>query len=144
MSAGTFVYSNHYLAQRNKGAIDWENNAIQCIIMATGFTFNPDTHATYADVSASELANGNGYTTGGKTLQNVAVSEDDTNNRSDVTADPDVWTASGGSIGPFAGFLYYDDTTADDTVIGYLPVSPEETATDGNDINLTHPTFRST
>ena len=49
-------------------AIDFANDTFKIILMATGFTFDIDTHHGYADVSASELGTGNGYTAGGNTL----------------------------------------------------------------------------
>ncbi|MCK4525979.1 hypothetical protein KAW18_01305 [candidate division WOR-3 bacterium] len=102
--------------------------------MATGFTFNKDTHHGYADVSASELANGNGYSTGGNTLAGVAVTEDDTDDWTEVTWDNTSWTASGGAIGPSPGAIIYDDTPTSpqaDPIIGYIDFGGDQTQADG-------------
>lgn len=130
-------YSNHYKSQLKKGLIDEVNDSIKIILMATGFVFDKDAHATYADVSASELATGNGYTQNTKTLTTLAVSEDDTNDRSDTSCDDVVWTAAGGSIGPSPGAILFDDTTADDTVIGYIDFGADKTADDGAPFKIT-------
>lgn len=126
-------FSNHYKAELHRGNIAYPTDTFKIILMATGFTFNKDTHATLSGVSASELAGGNGYTTGGQTLANVDITniEDDTNDRSDITWDDVTWTASGGDIGPSPGAIIYDDTTTDDTVVGYIDFGGDKTATDG-------------
>ena len=53
-------------------------------------------HAAYADLT-NELTTANGYTNGGGTLANVAVTLTTTNDAK-FDADAYVWTASGGSI----------------------------------------------
>jgi len=62
--------------------IDFANDSFKIILMDTGFTFNKDTHHGYADVSASELGTGNGYTQNTKLLAGVVVTENDTTDRS--------------------------------------------------------------
>ena len=134
--------SNHYVFQLHSGNVDFDTDSIKIILMNTGFTFNKDTHATYTDVSASELATGFGYTQNTKVLTGVNVSEDDTNDRSDVTWANAQWTASGGSIGPSPGAILFDDTTADDTVIGFIDFGSDQTATDGGTFTITNITVR--
>ena len=117
--------------------IDFANDSFKIILMGTGFVFNKDTHHGYADVSANEVADGNGYTTGGATLAGVAVTEDDTDDRCEVTWNDVTWTASGGSIGPTPGAIIFDDTvaaagvTVADPVIGYIDFGGEQTQADG-------------
>lgn len=135
--------SNHLLAEQNKGNVDFSADTFKIRLMATGFTFDPDAHALWANVSASELANGNGYVTGGATLAGVTISEDDTNNRSDVAWNNAEWTASGGSIGPSPGAIVIDDTHANDAVVGFIDFAADQTATDGGTFRVTTPTFRS-
>ena len=115
-------------------AIDFANDSFKIILMASGFVFDKDTHHGYADVSASELADGNGYTTGGATLANVAVTEDDTDDRCEITWDNAAWTASGGSVGPTPGAIIFDDTVTTpqaDPVVGYINFGGEQTQADG-------------
>jgi hypothetical protein len=127
--------SNHFKYQLLKKQIDMDNDTFKLCLMASGFTFNKDTHATWADVSASELAAGGyGYTAGGATLANSTVTEDDTNDKGSVVFDNVTFTASGGSIGPTPGAIIYDDTTTDDTIVGYIDFTTERTVTDGNNL----------
>ena len=55
----------------------------------------------------SEISNGNGYTTGGADTQNTTSRSGGTTT---VTATDVVWTASGGTIGPFRYVIAYNDT----------------------------------
>lgn len=119
--------SNHYKYQLLKAA---EGHTFKLMLMATGFSFNIDTHSTYADVSANQLATGSGYS-GPVTLANVTVSEDDTDNNGNLVADDVVITASGGAIGPTPGAIIFDDTSSDDSVVGYVDFGSEQTAADG-------------
>lgn len=57
------------------------------------------THTAWADVSATEIAGGTGYTANGVTLGSVAVTTVTTNDAK-LTADNVSLTATGGSIGP--------------------------------------------
>lgn len=135
--------SNHYLFQLHSGNIDFDTDTVAWRLMASGFTYNQDTDATWTDISASEHANAYGYTTGGITWAGtLTISEDDTNNRSDVTraTDPE-WTASGGSI-VSPGAAGVNDTTADDTVMGYVDFGGNQTATDGGTFKITGLTMR--
>lgn len=114
--------------------IDFANDTFKIILMATGFTFNKDTHHGYADVSASELANGNGYSTGGNTLAGVAVTEDDVDDRTEVSWSNTSWSASGGAIGPSPGAIIFDDTPTTpqaDPIVGFIDFGGEQTQADG-------------
>jgi hypothetical protein len=112
-------------------AIDFLNDSFKIILMASGFVFNKDTHHGYADVSASELATGYGYTRNTKTLAGVAVTEDDTDDRCEVTWSNVTWTAAGGAIGPTPGAIIFDDTVTDDPIVGYIDFGGEQTQADG-------------
>lgn len=155
MPASTVVFSNHFKFQVGKKLVEMDTDVVKVILMKTGFTFNKDTHATITDVTASptnELANGSGYTTGGQTVAGGTWTEDDTNDEGTRTFTDVTWTAAGGDIGPTPGAIYYDDTTADDTIICYQQfmdsASPqaaeEKTAQNGDSITLDDPQIRFT
>lgn len=128
--------SNHFKYKLAIGDVAFDTDSFKIILMNNTFTFNRDTHATYANVSASELATANGYTVNTKMLAGVAISEDDTDDRAEVTWSNISWTASGGSIGPSNGAIIFDDTTIDDTVVGYIDFGSAQTATDGGNFNI--------
>ena len=116
----TATLSNHFRYMLATKKIDFANDAFILILMIDSFVFNPDTHATLADVTTSQLSTGNGYTQFNKSLAGVSVSEDDAADRCIITWDDATWTASGGSIGPTQTAIIIDDTTADNTVVGCI------------------------
>lgn len=63
------------------------------------------TNTVKADIT--EISAGNGYTAGGTDIQNGMTESSGT---ATVTAVDVVWTASGGSIGPFRYAVFYNDT----------------------------------
>lgn len=136
-----FTPSNRMLAQLHQGGPNLATDTVEAVLMQSGFTFNRDTHSVYTDISASELANGNGYTTGGQALTGVNVTniEDDTNDRSDITWNDIQWTAVG-TIGPAAGAILIDQT-AGDIVIGYHDFQGDVSATDDT-LTLRNPLSR--
>lgn len=133
--------SNHFKYMKDTKKVDMETDVFKAILMDSTFAFNPDTHATLADVTAHQLATGNGYTQNDKTLAGVTVIEDDANDRSATTWTNVTWTASGGNIGPTGALVIYDDTTSDDTVVGCIDFGTDYTVADGSSLqfqNLAH------
>lgn len=74
-------------------------------VMLSNTAPNVSTHAVRADVT--ELTTGNGYTSGGIDTQNDSTR---TTGTVTVTTVDCVWTASGGTIGPFRYVIMYNDT----------------------------------
>lgn len=129
--------ANHvkYLLAFN--AIDFVSDTFKIILMASGFSFNKDTHHEYADVIASELATANGYVQGNKVLTGIAMLEDDTDDRCEITWSNASWTATGGAIGPARGAIIYDDTVADDPIVGYIDFGSDYTQAEGGTATIT-------
>ena len=127
-------WSNHCKYMVAKKHVDFESDSIKVILMDATYTWNKDTDATYADISAHELATGFGYTQNATTLANAVITEDDTNDRMECVYDDVTWAASGGNIGPTVGAIFYDDTTSDDTIVGFLDFGSAQTAADGSNL----------
>lgn len=127
--------------------VDYANDVFKMILMDTGFTFDPDTHAGYADVSASELATGAGYTAGGATMAGVSVVQNNTTNKCDITWNSVTWTATG-TIGPGPGAIIYDDTITlsgtviAKTIVGYIDFGGDQTQASGGIATVSNPTVR--
>jgi len=106
------------------------------ILMQPGFVFDKDSHHAYADVIASEVASGNGYTAGGATLTGATTAVNNTTDQSVTTWSNVTWTASGGSISA-SGAIVIDDTTDSatddytDAIISYKDAGGTITAVDG-------------
>ena len=72
------------------------------------------THTTLANIT--QIAAGNGYTSGGQALDNVTSTQ--TSGVYSLVADDEVFTASGGAIAQFQYVVLYN-STASDKLIGY-------------------------
>lgn len=85
-------------------------------VMLSNTAPNVATHAVRADVT--ELGTANGYTSGGIDIQNDSTRSGGTVTETSVDV---VWTASGGSIGPFRYVIMYNDTPTSpaDPLIAY-------------------------
>jgi hypothetical protein len=112
--------------------------------LLTAATFDA-THTTLAAAGGTEVANGNGYTTGGTTLTNVVAPTVNTD-ESKFDADDALWNASGGSITANYARLY-NDTDANDPPVAFIDFGGSESAGDGTPFKVVwHPdgilTFR--
>lgn len=103
------------------------------VMLCTSATFTA-ADTTLAGITKTEVANGNGYTTGGATLANVAVTTVTTNDAK-FDADDAVWTASGGAITASYGILY-NDTDASDPPVAFIDFGGSESAGDGTDFKI--------
>jgi hypothetical protein len=75
----------------SRATLDMDTQTFRMVLLTASYTPNQSTHATWADLSATEVAAGGGYTAGGKLLT-MAVSR----SALVVTVDCDdqSWTAS--------------------------------------------------
>lgn len=127
-----------------KGQIAGLTDTFKLILMQTGFVYNPVTHNSYADVSASELATGSGYTAGGVTLSGVTITYDSVEARSETTWANVTINASGGTI-VTSGAIIFDDSTDTgsgddytDAIVSYKDAGGDITAVDGTPIIITN------
>jgi predicted secreted protein len=93
MAITTAPYLQFMVRQMNGNAIDLDTDTIKLALVTSSYTPNLDTHDFWDDVSANEVASGNGYTTGGPTLATAAVTGNTTSDRAeaDYSVDPS-WT----------------------------------------------------
>lgn len=134
--------SNHYKYKLGKKEIDLSADTFGIILMNDTFEFDPDAHATLADVTgspSSELETGNGYTRQTKTMTGGTWTEDDTNARGVRVFDSVSWTATGGVIGPVGAAIIYDDSTDDDTVVGCIDFGEDITTLEGATLQIAAP-----
>lgn len=89
------------------------------------------THDEFLDIT--EISAGNGYTAGGQALDSVTWAETGAGTGIwQFTSADEVFTASGGSIGPFRYIVLYSDTSTNDKLVGYLDYGSSISITDGN------------
>jgi hypothetical protein len=103
------------------------------LMLCTAATFDA-THATLAAITKTEVANANGYTTGGPALTGVEIVTANTNGAK-FDANDVVLSATGGSITAEFGILY-NDTDADDPPLYFINFDGSKTAPDGTDFSV--------
>lgn len=94
--------------------------------------------SSFTLTGADELATAGGYVQDTKVLTSLVLTEDDTNDRAEMTCANVIWTATSGGIGPTPGAIIYDDTSSDDTIIGYIDFGGEQTAPEGADFTISN------
>lgn len=125
----TVVIFDDFILQLGEKTHDLSSDTFKLALTNSAPT--ADTGDELADIT--QIANGNGYTTGGTALSSVVWEETGagTGIWRFVSADV-VFTASGGSIGPFRYGVLYNDTSTGDKLIGYIDYGTNVTVTDGN------------
>ena len=146
MAAGNWIVYNSAKEFMLDGTIDLDaGDGFFSVVLCTSSYTPALTHSTYANISGAEVANGNGYTTGGDfpgTVTWAAAGGDATQMIFD-SADP-AWTASGGSItARYAVLTHVAAGTgvpqSTDKIIAYLllDTTPADvTVTDGNTLTI--------
>lgn len=92
----------------------------------------------YDDISANEVASGNGYTTGGAALTVTSLSQS-TGTLTWVLGNDVTWTATGGSMGTFRYAYIYDSTPASASekwLVGVLDYGSSVTLTVGQSFSI--------
>jgi hypothetical protein len=129
----TFTFFHEFKNNIANGSIDLDTDSFKWALSNTAPNAADDD--AFADIT--EISAGNGYTAGGTALANVSWAETSAGSGTwRFSADDTVFTASGGSIGPFRYIILYDDTHASDLLVGYLDFGSEVTVTDGNTFTI--------
>jgi hypothetical protein len=132
--AVTISFYAKFIETIGDGTIDLDGDVFDIILMSGSHAFN-SAHTQKSQIAANEIASGNGYTQGAKTLASVTWSESGgvtTFDAADVT-----WTASGGDIGPAEHAVIYSETAANDELMCSIGFGQAETAGDGTDFKVT-------
>lgn len=121
----TFNKFNSFAAYMPNGSVNLGSDTVKCLLTNTAPVA---TNTTYGSISANELANGNGYTTGGATATLVSSSQTSGTYKLIMSLASPTWTATG-SMGPFRYAVFYDTTTG--VLIGWWDYGSSLTLTSG-------------
>lgn len=99
--------------------------------LLTAATFDA-THTTETAAGGTEVANGNGYTTGGATLSGVAVTTVTTNDAM-FDADDVSWTAGASALSASCARIY---NSTDSTPLAFIDFGGSQSAPAGTDFKL--------
>jgi len=130
---------NHYKYLLKTKQIDESSDTYKIILMNTTFAFDKKVHALLADVTADQLATGNGYTQNSKTLTGVSVTENDTTDKAETRWANASWIASGGSIGPTGAAIIYNDSVSGDPIACCIDFGVDKTVEDGTGLLIETP-----
>lgn len=124
------VIYNAFKKNIMNGGIDLDTNTMKVALVTSSYTPNQDTHEDMADVT-NEVANGNGYTTGGAEITNKAVTADNTDNEGVFDGDDVTWTSSTITA---RGAVIYKSTgvAANDLLVCYLDFGSDQSSSAGD------------
>jgi hypothetical protein len=123
MSAG--VKFQPFAAAPYNGGVNFSSDTLKVMLTNT----SPAATATqYSDISASELANGAGYTTGGAAITSVTSTQ--TGGTYILKGTGPTFTSSG-SMGPFRYAVVYDSTPTTKYLVGAWDYGSSITPTSG-------------
>lgn len=107
---------------------DLEAVTLKLALATSSYSPNRDTDDFRNDFTAAEVANGNGYATGGVTLTTVTWSYDSASDQVRIDFDDPSWTFTAGKTWLY-GILYIDTAGADstDTLVGLLTWDTSQT-----------------
>jgi len=123
--ASTVTVFNPFRKYLGDGTIDMDTDTIKAALITSAYTVNAS-HGILSDVSAHEVTNGAGYTTGGATLTTPNMSYSGAVAK--FTADPAIWAAltktfrylllyaavtRNGVVNPLMEIILIDNTPAD-------------------------------
>lgn len=110
--------------------IDFDTDTIKVALVTSSYTPDQDTHDYWDDVSANEVANGNGYTTGGVTLASKTVTYTSGTNVTKFDAADVSWTSS--TITARYAVIYLSTGTASTSpLIGYVDFGSNQSSSNG-------------
>lgn len=111
--------------------IDFDTDTIKVMLLTSSYTPNQDTHDYLDDVVANEVT-GTGYTAGGATLGNKAVTYDSATNTTILDADDTTWASS--TITARYAVIYDSSpaTNATRPLIGYVDFTSDQSSNAGS------------
>lgn len=123
------VIYNSFKAKIMDGSIDLNTDTIKVALVTSSYTPDQDAHDFFDDVT-NEVS-GSGYTAGGATLANLAVTADNTDNEGVFDADDVTWSSS--TITARGAVIYKSTGTASSSpLICYIDFGEDKVSSAGN------------
>lgn len=123
------IIFNNFKKLIMNGGIDLDTDTIKVALVTSAYTPDQDAHDFFDDVT-NEVS-GTGYSAGGASLANKAVTADNTDNEGVFDADDVTWSTS--TITARGAVIYKSTGTASTSaLICYLDFGSDKTSTAGN------------
>ena len=124
MTTSAFNKFNDFTAQLVSATHNFSSNTFK---VALSNTAPVSTNTILSNIT--QISAGNGYTSGGTA---TTISLANATGTETVSGTQTVFTASGGSIGPFRYAVLYNDTATNKNLVGYFDYGAALTLTDGD------------
>lgn len=122
------VFYNGFFVNVMNGNLDLDTDTIKVALVTSTYSPDIDAHDAFDDIT-NEVT-GTGYTAGGNTITNAAVTQDNTNDRGVFDGDNVSWPSS--SITARGAVMYKDSgTAATSYLIMYLDFGTDQTSNSG-------------
>lgn len=126
----SFTKFQSFVGKLGLGVYDLDADTLK--IALTNSAPNVATADELADIT--QIANGNGYTTGGSTVPNTAYSQ--SGGTGTLVGDSVTFTGSGAGMATFRYAVLYDDTISGDPLIGYWDYGSGLTLNSGDTLEI--------
>jgi hypothetical protein len=113
------------------GSIDLDTDNINVALFTDGYTADLDAHTFYSDVTASEVAQANGYTTKGQTLASPVISIDTTNDLAYFDCSDVTWATST-ITARYAIIFKNSGANTTSPLVAYVDFGANKTSDNGN------------
>jgi len=130
-----YQYRKAIAAFLNKEA-DWNSDNIYAALLGAGYTPNLDTDDYWNDISANEIANGNGYTTNGQLLTGCTITYTPANSWGTAHATSTAFAAND-VVRPSTGNGYLYRAKVAGTTAGSAPTWPTTVGSEVTDGGVT-------
>lgn len=128
MAVTAYWYGKAFLSAFNK-EVDLDTDTIKVALCTSSYTPNQDTHDYYDDLT-NEVANGNGYTTGGATLASKTVAYDGATNTFSFDAADTSWTTASFTA-RYAVLYVSTGTSSTSPLLAYVDFGADQTVSSG-------------
>ncbi len=129
----TFNKLNAFAAYMPNGAVNLASDTLK--VMLTN-TVPVATNSVYGDISATETATGNGYTTGGATVTTTSSTQTTGTYKFIASMANPTWTASG-NMAAFRYAVMYDSSASTKVLIGWWDYGSSLSLTSGQTFTVT-------
>lgn len=131
-----YVYNSYKLGIIT-GDVDLVNDSI-FVALLDSYTPDLNAHQFLSDVNGTELANGNGYSTGGEEVEGKAVSLNNVDNRGEFSCNNVTW-ANASFTARYAVVYKDKGNPITSPVLFYVDFGENKTANNGNFTLVWHP-----
>ena len=101
------IIYNQFMNNLAAKALDWDSDDVRCALLTNNCTGDKD-HTAWSDISADEVS-GTAYSTGGKQMTGLSITEYSSNDRVKLDADDVTWQTS--NITAYYACLYDSSVT---------------------------------